>query len=163
MLRDHGSTKKYYHDIEGYNGRLDSIQAGMLRVKLRHLPRWNQERRECAARYDKLLAQLPGGVRLPYEPCFAKSVYHLYVVCAPNRSALQDHLHAAGVGTGIHYPIPVHLQNAYRDFNYKVGDFPVTEKVAEQVLSLPIYAGLRADQQSRVAETIMEFASVHSI
>jgi dTDP-4-amino-4,6-dideoxygalactose transaminase len=72
-------------------------------------------------------------------------------------------LHAAGVGTGIHYPIPVHLQNAYRDFNYKVGDFPVTEKVAEQVLSLPIYAGLRADQQSRVAETIMEFASVHSI
>jgi dTDP-4-amino-4,6-dideoxygalactose transaminase len=163
MLRDHGSTKKYYHDIEGYNGRLDSIQAGMLRVKLRHLPRWNQERRECAARYDKLLAQLPGRVKLPYEPSFAKSVYHLYVVCAPNRSALQDHLHAAGVGTGIHYPIPVHLQNAYRDFNYKVGDFPVTEKVAEQVLSLPMYAGLRADQQSRVAETIMEFASVHSI
>jgi dTDP-4-amino-4,6-dideoxygalactose transaminase len=163
MLRDHGSTKKYYHDIEGYNGRLDSIQAGMLRVKLRHLPRWNQERRECAARYDKLLAQLPGGVKLPYEPSFARSVYHLYVVCAPNRIALQDHLHAAGIGTGIHYPIPVHLQNAYRGMNYKVGDFSVTEKVAEQVLSLPMYAGLRADQQSRVAETIMEFASVHSI
>jgi dTDP-4-amino-4,6-dideoxygalactose transaminase len=163
MLRDHGSTKKYYHDMEGYNGRLDSIQAGMLRVKLQHLPKWNEQRRECAALYHQLLAHLPGSVKVPYEPLFAKSVYHLYVVSTPNRSGLQDHLHAAGIGTGIHYPIPVHLQNAYRGLNYKAGDFPITEQAAEQVLSLPMYAGLRADQQSRVAEMILEFASVRSI
>jgi dTDP-4-amino-4,6-dideoxygalactose transaminase len=162
MLRDHGSTKKYYHDVEGYNGRLDSIQAGMLRVKLRHLSSWNEQRRECAGRYNELLAQLPGSVKLPYEPDLAKSVYHLYVVCTANRSGLQDHLNAAGIGSGIHYPIPLHLQKAYSGLNYKLGDFPVSEQAAAQVLSLPMYAGLRADQQSRVAETIMEFASVHS-
>jgi dTDP-4-amino-4,6-dideoxygalactose transaminase len=162
MLRDHGSTKKYYHDVEGYNGRLDSIQAGMLRVKLRHLSSWNEQRRECAGRYNELLAQLPGSVKLPYEPDLAKSVYHLYVVCTANRSGLQGHLNAAGIGSGIHYPIPLHLQKAYSGLNYKLGDFPVSEQAAAQVLSLPMYAGLRADQQSRVAETIMEFASVHS-
>jgi dTDP-4-amino-4,6-dideoxygalactose transaminase len=163
MLRDHGSAKKYYHDIEGYNGRLDSIQAGMLRVKLRHLPRWNDQRRECAVRYNEHLAQLPGSVRLPYEPDFTKSVYHLYVVCTANRNGLQDHLNAAGIGTGIHYPIPLHLQNAYSVLNYKLGDFPTSEQAAAQVLSLPMYAGLRADQQSRIAEAVMEFATVHAV
>jgi dTDP-4-amino-4,6-dideoxygalactose transaminase len=162
MLRDHGSTKKYYHDIEGYNGRLDSIQAGMLRVKLRHLPKWNAERRECAAVYNKSLAQLPDGMKLPHEPSYAKSVYHLYVVCTANRAGLQQHLQAAGIGTGIHYPIPIHLQKAYSALGYKVGDFPISERAAEQVLSLPMFAGLRADQQSRVAETIVEFSAVHS-
>ncbi|MGB6429966.1 MAG: DegT/DnrJ/EryC1/StrS family aminotransferase [Candidatus Acidiferrales bacterium] len=162
MLRDHGSIKKYYHDIEGYNGRLDSIQAGMLRVKLRHLSKWNEQRRECAGRYNELLAQLPGSVKLPYEPSYSRSVYHLYVVSASNRVGLQDHLNAAGIGTGIHYPIPLHLQNAYRELKYKLGDFPISEQAAAQVLSLPMYAGLRADQQSQVAETMMEFASVHS-
>jgi dTDP-4-amino-4,6-dideoxygalactose transaminase len=163
MLRDHGSTKKYYHDIEGYNGRLDSIQAGMLRVKLRHLPKWNAERRECAAVYNKLLAQLPDGMKLPHEPSYAKSVYHLYVVCTANRAGLQQHLQAAGIGTGIHYPIPIHLQKAYSALGYKVGDFPISERAAEQVLSLPMFAGLRADQQSRVAETVLDFASVHTV
>jgi dTDP-4-amino-4,6-dideoxygalactose transaminase len=162
MLRDHGSTKKYYHDVEGYNGRLDSIQAGLLRVKLKHLTRWNSERFECARRYNELLAPTSGSVTAPYEPSWSKSVYHLYVVRTPNRDELQKHLTEAGVGTGIHYPIPVHLQAAYSSFGWKKGDFPKAENAAEQILSLPMFAGLSADQQKRVAATISQFAASYA-
>jgi dTDP-4-amino-4,6-dideoxygalactose transaminase len=162
MLRDHGQAKKYYHDMEGYNGRLDSIQAGILGVKLSRLNRWNEQRRECSGRYQELLAPLSGSVTLPFEPSYSKSVYHLYVVRTPHRSALQEQLNQAGVGTGIHYPIPLHLQKAYAAMNHKPGDFPVCEQVAAECLSLPMFPGLRADQQGCVAETIAEFASVRS-
>jgi dTDP-4-amino-4,6-dideoxygalactose transaminase len=158
MLRDHGSIKKYYHDVEGYNGRLDAIQAGMLRVKLRHLARWNEERVECARRYNELLAPVSGTVVLPVQPSWSKPVHHLYVVRAQNRDELQRHLNNAGVGTGIHYPIPVHLQKAYAGFGWKKGDYPKSEEAAEQILSLPMFAGLNASQQRHVTETISQFA-----
>jgi dTDP-4-amino-4,6-dideoxygalactose transaminase len=162
MLRDHGQSKKYYHDMEGYNGRLDALQAGILRVKLRHLPRWNEQRRESSRIYDELLAPMGGSVVPPYQSGSSKSVYHLYVVRTPYRDELQKYLGDAGVGTGIHYPIPVHLQRAYASMGWKKGAFPVTEEVAEQILSLPMFGGLKVQDQQRVGEAISEFASIHS-
>jgi dTDP-4-amino-4,6-dideoxygalactose transaminase len=162
MLRDHGQSKKYYHDVEGYNGRLDSLQAGLLRVKLKHLARWNEQRSQCAQRYNEMLASMSGFVTLPYEPSSSRAVYHLYVVRTQNRDELQKHLNDAGVGTGIHYPIPVHLQAAYSSFGWKKGDFPESEEAAEQILSLPMFAGLTADQQKRVAERISQFAASYA-
>jgi dTDP-4-amino-4,6-dideoxygalactose transaminase len=159
MLRDHGQSKKYYHDIEGYNGRLDSMQAGILRVKLRHLAKWNQQRRESAAIYDELLQPLSGSVTAPHHAPWSKSVYHLYVVRTQCRNELQKHLTEKGIGTGIHYPIPLHLQAAYSSMGWKRGDFPETEAAAEECLSLPMYAGLTVEQLKRVAETISEFAA----
>jgi dTDP-4-amino-4,6-dideoxygalactose transaminase len=162
MLRDHGQSKKYYHDVEGYNGRLDSIQAGMLRVKLKHLTKWNEQRRASALIYDELLKPMAGSIVLPHQSSTCKSVYHLYVVRTASRDELQKHLNEAGIGTGIHYPIPVHLQTAYASFGWKKGDFPVTEEAAERILSLPMYAGLSADQQKRVVETVSEFAASYA-
>jgi len=159
MLRDHGQSKKYYHDVEGYNGRLDALQAGLLRVKLRHLARWNEQRRECTERYNQLLTPLSGFAVAPYEPSWSKAVYHLYVVRTENRDEFQKYLADAGVGTGIHYPIPIHLQIAYASFGWRKGDFPESEKAAEQILSLPMFAGLTATQQTRVAEAISQFSS----
>jgi len=158
MLRDHGQSKKYYHDVEGYNGRLDSIQAGILRVKLRHLSRWNEQRRESARIYDELLAPLGGSVICPYKSSSSKSVYHLYVVRTQFRDELQKDLNEAGIGTGIHYPIPIHLQAAYASMGWKQGDFPESEEAADQILSLPMFPGLTADQQKQVTETISQFA-----
>jgi dTDP-4-amino-4,6-dideoxygalactose transaminase len=160
ILRDHGSAKKYFHDIEGYNGRLDSIQAGMLRVKLKHLTRWNEQRRECARTYGELLAPLAGSVSLPLEASFSKSVYHLYVVRTPFRSELQKQLTEARIGTGIHYPVPLHLQTAYSSRGWKKGAFPKAEAAAEQILSLPMFAGLTPEQQKCVAEGVAQFANL---
>jgi dTDP-4-amino-4,6-dideoxygalactose transaminase len=162
MLRDHGQSKKYYHDAEGYNGRLDSLQAGILRVKLRYLSRWNEQRRAAARIYDELLAPLQGSVVCPVESNTSKSVYHLYVVRTPFRNELQKHMSEAGIGTGIHYPIPIHLQAAYASAGWKRGDFPETEAAAEQILSLPMFAGLTLEQQKEVAETISEFAASYA-
>jgi dTDP-4-amino-4,6-dideoxygalactose transaminase len=158
MLRDHGQSKKYYHEVEGYNGRLDSLQAGILRIKLRHLSRWNEQRRESARIYDQLLAPLGGSVVCPVESSSSKSVYHLYVVRTQFRDELQKYLNEAGIGTGIHYPIPIHLQAAYSSMGWKRGDFPETEAAADEILSLPMFAGLTSEQQKRVAETISQFA-----
>lgn len=158
MLRDHGQSKKYYHDMEGYNGRLDSLQAGILRIKLRHLSKWNEQRRAAARLYDELLAPLDGSVACPIEPSSAKSVYHLYVVRTQFRDELQKYLNAAGIGTGIHYPIPIHLQAAYASRGWKRGDFPETEAAADEILSLPMFAGLTDDQQKTIAETISQFS-----
>lgn len=157
MLRDHGQAKKYYHDMEGDNGRLDAIQAGILSVKLKHLGQWNEKRRDCAAVYRKSLAPIAESVGLPFEPSWSRAVYHLYVVRYLDRQGLQAHLSACGVGTAIHYPIPLHLQKAYQGLGYKVGDFPVTEEIAPQILSLPMYAQLRLEQQHKVAQAIAEF------
>jgi len=160
MIRDHGQAQKYYHDVEGYNGRLDAIQAGILRVKLRHLAAWNDRRRECAARYQEFLAPASEGMKLPGEPSYSRAVYHLYVVQVQNRDQFQKHMTDAGIGTGIHYPIPLHLQKAYRSLGYREGDFPVTEKAASQIISLPMFPGLTYDQQARIAQNVLEFLSL---
>jgi dTDP-4-amino-4,6-dideoxygalactose transaminase len=158
MLRDHGQAKKYYHDIEGYNGRLDAIQAGILHVKLAHLAKWNAQRRECAAEYHCLLAGNTA-VSIPYEPSWSRAVHHLYVIRTKDREAMMNHLKKAGIGTGIHYPIPLHLQKAYASMNYALGDFPVAERIAAEIVSLPMFPQLAAEQQARVANEILAFAS----
>ena len=163
MLRDHGQSKKYYHDVEGYNGRLDSLQAGILRIKLRHLSGWNEQRRAAARIYDQLLAPMSGSVVCPVETSSSKSVFHLYVVRTQFRNELQKHLTDAGIGTGIHYPIPIHLQAAYTSRGWKRGDFPVAEAAADEVLSLPMFAGLSPDQQELVAETVSQFVATFAV
>jgi len=162
MLRDHGQLKKYYHSIEGYNGRLDALQAGLLSVKLRHLADWNQKRQEVADRYDQLLSSVEGVVA-PHRPSWSRPVYHLYVVRVADRDGLQKHLADAKIDTGIHYPIPLHLQKAYEGFGFKKGDFSVTEKVASEILSLPMYPQLQAAAQARVVQKIQEFAAVGAL
>lgn len=158
MIRDHGQVKKYFHDVEGYNGRLDAIQAGILRTKLLHLDSWNAKRRELAAEYGRLLA-VNDAVGLPYEPSSSKAVYHLYVIRTNHREAMINHLKEAGIGTGIHYPIPLHLQNAYACLNYNPGDFPIAESVAGEILSLPMFPQLTSQQQARVVEEVWSFSA----
>ena len=153
MLRDHGQAQKYYHDMEGYNGRLDSIQGGLLSVKLKKLPHWTKQRQNSAQLYNSLLKDIPG-INTPFEPEWSKAVYHLYVIRTQNRDTLQKKLSDNGVATGLHYPVPLHLQNAYREAGYKKGDFPVTEKAADEILSLPMFPGLTREQQEYIAETI---------
>lgn len=161
MLRDHGQSKKYYHDIEGYNGRLDSIQAGILTVKLRHLVEWNRKRQQAAERYNEMLSSVVG-VILPSQPSWSRPVYHLYVVRVQDREGTQKHLGDAKIDTGIHYPIPLHLQKAYANQGFRNGDLPVTEKVAAEIVSLPMYPQLRAEQQQRVAASLAGFVSKDS-
>jgi len=158
MLRDHGQAQKYYHDIEGYNGRLDALQAGLLHVKLPHLARWNAQRRERAAEYDRLLAG-KGAIVLPFEPSWSRSVYHLYVVRTADRDGLMSHLKAAGIGTGIHYPVCLHMQKAYAWLNYRPADFPAAARASAEIVSLPMFPQLTAEQQVRVAEEIFAFTS----
>ncbi len=155
MLRDHGQLQKYSHEIEGYNGRLDAIQAGILQAKLKHLPRWNQERRKIAHRYDNLFQSQTDRVILPYEPPRTKAVYHLYVIRVNNRDQLQAHLAQANITTQVHYPTPLHLQKAYASLGYNEGDFPVTEKAAAGILSLPMYPQLEHCQQKRIVEEVI--------
>jgi dTDP-4-amino-4,6-dideoxygalactose transaminase len=156
MLRDHGQARKYYHDIEGYNGRLDSIQAGILTAKLTHLTHWNSGRHVAAQRYDNLLSSVQEVV-CPYCPDWARAVFHLYVVRVEDREGLQKHLAEANIGTGIHYPAPLHLQKAYESLGHKRGDFPVTERIAAEIVSLPMFPHITVDQQSRVVEAIKGF------
>ena len=158
MLRDHGQVKKYYHDIEGYNGRLDAIQAGLLHVKLPHLAKWNAQRRDRAVEYNRLLAGHEA-LTLPHEPSWSRAVYHLYVVRTSDRAGMMNHLKYAGIGTGIHYPIPLHLQKAYASLNYVEGDFPVAERVAAEIISLPMFPQLTDGQQARVVEAVLTFAA----
>lgn len=154
MLRDHGSERKYHHEMIGYNFRMESIQGAVLNVKLRHLDGWNELRRTHAARYRELLSD--SSLILPREMEYAHHVYHLYVVQTEERGALQEALHEAGVQTGIHYPVPVHLQPAYAALQYKSGDFPEAERQARRVLSLPMYPELKDEQIVRVAEAIRQ-------
>ena len=156
MIRDHGQAQKYFHDCEGYNGRLDAIQAAVLRIKLTRLLDWNQSRRKNAALYSELLQEVPG-ITLPVEAAFAESVYHLYVILADNRDGLQKFLQERGIATGLHYPLPLHLQKAYAHLGYKKGDFPVAEQAAERLLSLPMYPELTRDRIEYVCTSIKEF------
>jgi dTDP-4-amino-4,6-dideoxygalactose transaminase len=163
MLRDHGQAQKYYHDMEGYNGRLDAIQAGILRVKLKHLAEWTEKRRAAAAHYNELLAENDSKMILPHEPSWSKAVYHLYVVRVEDREGLMKHLNSVGIGTGIHYPIPLHLQKAYETLGYRKGDFPVAEKTALEIVSLPMFPQLQAEQRTRVAGEVMNCVSAEKV
>ncbi len=156
MLRDHGQLQKYRHEIEGYNGRLDAIQAGILQAKLKHLPQWNQSRRTIARRYDESFRLHLDGIVLPYESPRTKAIYHLYVIRVKNRDQLQTHLAQAGIMTQAHYPTPLHLQKAYASLGHKEGDFPATEEAATEILSLPMYPQLELDQQKRVVQEVVK-------
>jgi len=158
MLRDHGQAKKYYHDIEGYNGRLDSIQAGILSVKLKYLPVWNESRREHAQKYHELFAAAGTDIVRPYEPSWSKAVYHLFVIQVENREAMQSALAGENIGTAIHYPIPLHLQKAYTSLGYQSGDFPICEKAAERILSLPMFPAISEADQKRVVQAVIRSA-----
>ena len=158
MLRDHGQSRKYYHDFEGYNGRLDSIQAGMLRIKLRHLADWNEQRRSAASFYDRGLREVEE-VIVPVEGDKQRHVYHLYVIQVPDRKGLMDFLEARSIFTGLHYPVPLHLQRAYVHLGYRKGDLPVTEAICERIISLPMFPGLKREQQTRIIAAVAEFAS----
>ena len=163
MIRDHGQAKKYYHDVEGYNGRLDAIQAGLLHVKLQHLAKWNEQRRERAAEYKRLFEAAGNSVNIPYEPSWSRAVYHLYVVRTGDREGLMAFLKEQGIGTGIHYPIPLHLQKAYQRKGHQEGDFPICEKVAREIVSLPMFPQLKANQQQRVVEAVTEFVEARVV
>lgn len=161
MYRNYGQRVKYHHEVQGYNHRLDTLQAAVLRVKLGYLDGWNGARRQHAATYAAHLAATPM-VSLPSEPAWAEGVYHLYVVrIRPplQRQALQDYLRAAGIATGIHYPIPLHLQPAFAGLGYGRGDFPVAEQLAEEILSLPMYPELSPEMIAAVAQAIRQFVA----
>jgi dTDP-4-amino-4,6-dideoxygalactose transaminase len=158
MLRDHGQARKYHHDVEGYNGRLDAIQAGLLNAKLTHLAKWNAQRRDHAAEYNRLLAN-NDAIRIPYEPSWSRAVYHLYVVRADDRDNLMRYLRDADISTGIHYPIPLHMQKAYGSLNYSPMDFPVAKQVSREIVSLPMFPQLTKEQQVRVTEEVLAFTS----
>jgi dTDP-4-amino-4,6-dideoxygalactose transaminase len=156
MIRDHGQSKKYFHDIEGYNGRLDAIQAGFLKVKLPHLAGWNEARRDRARRFDDLLGQGGDAVVTPYVPEWSRPVYHLYVVRVANRETIQKELSAAGIGTGIHYPFPLHLSTPYASLGYRRGDLPITERLAGEILSLPMFPTLTPEAQAGTATALLQ-------
>jgi dTDP-4-amino-4,6-dideoxygalactose transaminase len=158
VIRDHGQTEKYVHEIEGYNGRLDAIQAGFLGVKLRYLSEWTEKRRQNAYYYNNLLNKVDG-IIIPHEPSWTKSVYHLYIVRVHKRTDLQKYLSENNIDTGLHYPVPLHLQKAYVNLGYKKGDFPITEKVALEILSLPMHPSLTSSQQKKVVEKIISHTS----
>lgn len=155
MIRDHGSDRRYYHDMLGLNGRLDELQAVVLRAKLPHLAEWNEQRREHAHLYNELLKGTP--VVTPVECSGNKPVYHLYVLRAPRRDELQAWLKTQSVFAGIHYPVPIHLQNSMQSLGYKAGDLPVTEKAVSEILSLPMYAELTNEQIEYVVAQVKEF------
>ncbi|RKY99814.1 MAG: hypothetical protein DRQ04_06990, partial [Candidatus Hydrothermota bacterium] len=157
-LRDHGAEKKYFHLTRGLNLRTINFQGAVLSVKLKHLDSWNDRRREIAFLYNELLEDVKEVVT-PYESTFVKHVYHLYVIRAERRDALRSFLSERGIDTGIHYPIPLHLQKAYEDLGYVRGDFPNAEEAALSVLSLPMFPELTDDEVERVAKTIKEFYS----
>jgi dTDP-4-amino-4,6-dideoxygalactose transaminase len=157
MIRDHGQARKYYHDIEGYNGRLDAIQTGILSVKLKHLGKWNASRREHAKNYNNQFKKAGSPVATPFEPEWSRAVYHLYVVRTDDREGLMAYVKDAGIGTGIHYPVPLHLQKAYESMGYAPGDFPNTERAAATIVSLPMFPNLTPAQQERVVAAVAKF------
>jgi dTDP-4-amino-4,6-dideoxygalactose transaminase len=156
LLRDHGQSKKYYHDIEGFNGRLDAIQAGVLSAKLPYLPAWNARRRKRAQIYRELFTEHIG-LTLPSNHAGNRPVYHLYVVRTEQRDALRCHLNNVGISTGIHYPIPLHLQQACRSQGYSRGDFPICERIAATIASLPMFPQLTYAQQLHITTEVTRF------
>ena len=155
LLRNHGRRAKYLHEQIGFGERLDALQAAILGAKLSHLGKWIEERNRLAARYTSRLADLE--LVLPQVSEQARHAWHLYVVRTPRRDEMLEHLHQQGIGAGVHYPIPLHLQPAYAELGYGRGDLPVTELVADTCLSLPLYPEMTEEQQDRVIQCIAEF------
>jgi dTDP-4-amino-4,6-dideoxygalactose transaminase len=155
-FRDHGQKKKYYHSVVGWNARMDGLQGAALSVKLRYLNAWNNARRKNARLYNALLANV-NGITTPAEAIYAKHIYHIYAVRAANRDALMSTLAEKEIYCGIHYPIPIHMQDAYRFLGYKKGSFPVAEKCADEQLSLPMFPEISREQIKRVSDEIKAF------
>jgi len=156
MIREHGQGKKYHHLVEGYNGRMDAMQAGFLKIKLRSMEKWNAQRRSAAENYNRLFADADW-ITTPYEPDWSRAVYHLYVIQVADRDTQQKYLADRKIATALHYPIPLHLQPAYLHFGYREGDLPVTEECTRKILSLPMFPELRREQQEQVVETLLQF------
>lgn len=156
VMRNYGSEKKYYNEIAGFNMRLDELQAALLSVKLKHLAAWTTERQQIADWYNESLKGV-GDLQLPAVATGCTHVYHLYVIRSSKRDALQEHLHKNDIGTLIHYPIPFHLQKAYAHFNYKKGDFPISEKLSDTVLSIPLWPGMKQSHVEQVSSSIKKF------
>ena len=154
MLRDHGSLRKYEHTLPGFNFRLEGLQGGFLAVKLPHLDTWNNERRQIATFYNEKLRD--ANLTLPVEMPYGKHVHHLYIIQTDNRDEVKQQLAEKGIDTGLHYPVPLHLQDAYRDLGYKKGDFPVSERLSQHILSLPMYPGLSIEAAEYVVSTLAE-------
>jgi dTDP-4-amino-4,6-dideoxygalactose transaminase len=157
MLRDWGAEKKYQHVLKGYNFRLEGIQGAVLRVKLKYLEKWTEPRRAAAARYDQLLAG--PGIPTPHAHAHNRHVYHIYAIRTATRAAWQEALNAAGEQSGIHYPIPVHLLPAYADLGYKAGQFPHSEKAANEVLSLPMFPEITTQQIDAVVAAVKKLVA----
>lgn len=155
VLRVHGSRERYFHDVVGVNSRLDEIQAAVVRVKLKYLDRWNASRRRLAAAYDRAFNDLP--IQTPFVPKNAQSIYHLYTIRTFQRDALAAFLEKRGIGTGIYYPLPLHLQRCFKELGHSRGDFPQSEKAADQALSLPMYPELSKVQLDFVTRSVREF------
>jgi dTDP-4-amino-4,6-dideoxygalactose transaminase len=160
MMRDHGQRKKYAHDLVGWNARMDGIQGAVLKIKLKHLDRANEARRQHAAIYSQLLAD-EKAIRLPVEAAGRRHVWHLYAIRTPNRDAIMEVLTQRGIGCGIHYPIPVHLQEAYRSLGLKKGSFPVAERCAEEFISLPMFPELTREQVETVVRELKAAMARH--
>lgn len=161
LLRNYGQSEKYHHQVQGFNHRLDTLQAAALRVKLRYLDDWNAARRRHAARFSRLLSG--SGVVLPPVMPGVEPVWHLYIIRTRERDGLRAYLGERGIATGIHYPIPIHLQPAYVELGYRAGDFPVSEATAEEMLSLPMYAELQDEQIDYVADAVRAFVGDRAV
>jgi dTDP-4-amino-4,6-dideoxygalactose transaminase len=159
MFRDHGQVKKYYHSVVGWNGRMDGMQAAVLSVKLKYLAAWNEARRGNAQLYNELLANTDGLIT-PVEADYARHIYHIYAVRVENRDALMSDLAQKDIGCGIHYPVPIHLQEAYRFLGHEKGSFPVAERCAQELVSLPMFAELTPGQIEQVCREIRSFLRV---
>ena len=155
MLRNYGQSKKYYHDITGWNSRLDTVQAAILRIKLRHLAAWNDARRRHAVAYGEQLKSTP--LILPKEMPGNRHIYHLYVVHVHGRKRFMEYLSGQGIGCGIHYPVPIHLQAAYRDLGYSSGSMPITERLAPTLVSLPMFPEMTTGQLDYTCERIRAY------
>lgn len=156
-LRDHAQSTRYHHEEIGFNYRMDAFQGAVLNVKMKHTERWTEQRRLLAARYSELLESVP--VERPEEECDRRHVWHLYVIRHPQRDRICEQLKARGIGVGLHYPIPVHLQNAYRHLQHQPGDFPVSERLANDCLTLPLFPEMTTAQQDRVVEALRAVVS----
>jgi len=155
LLRNIGQKVKYYHEVKGFNHRLDTMQAAVLKVKLPHLNDWNASRRRAAATYNDLLRDLP--MVTPWTAPYAEHIFHLYVVRVHNREALMEYLKSKGIASGLHYPIPIHVQPAYTELGYKAGDFPLSEAAAHESLAIPIYPELTEAMLQSVVNAIQAF------
>jgi len=158
--RDHGSLEKYVHDFEGHNMRMEAFQGAILNLKLKYLEQWTDCRRKNANLYNELFEGVEG-VITPWQMPYAKHVYHLYVIRVKNREKLQHYLQEKGIATGFHYKYPLHLQKAYKYLGHKTGDFPITERVMQEIISLPIYPELSGEQINYVVDHVKEFLSMN--